>query len=101
MIPFLSGILAMGYFVAGLFFVRFWKQTGDRLLGMFGLAFWILTVQRAALTMLGENHESTTFLYVIRLAAFVLILAAIIDKNRAVAPTQVKSAHCEDGAPGI
>ena len=77
-----SGILTAGYAVAGLFFLRFWRETRDRLFGIFAAAFWLLAVQRTALAMLGEATGEQVILHVIRLVAFVLILAAIIDKNR-------------------
>ena len=78
-----SGAMVMGYFVAGLFFLRFWKETRDRLFGIFGAAFLLLAAQRALLTILGlDGSTDQIFLYVIRLLAFLLILWAIIDKNR-------------------
>ncbi|MGH3995692.1 MAG: DUF5985 family protein, partial [Pseudonocardiaceae bacterium] len=41
-----SGAILMGYAVAGLFFLRFWQQTRDRLFLIFGIAFIILGLQR-------------------------------------------------------
>lgn len=80
-----SGAMVMAYFVAGLFFLRFWKDTRDRLFGSFGAAFVLLALQRLLLTITVEERESTAalLLYIIRLLAFLLILWAIIDKNRA------------------
>ena len=77
---FLMGAVAMGHFVAGLFFLRFWRQTRDRLFVMFGIAFWLLGMIRLA--MLFVDHEEREFLFWLRLVAYVLILVAIIDKNR-------------------
>jgi len=79
---FISGAMTMGYFVAGLFFLRFWIGTRDRLFLFFALAFWLLAGQRAALGLTEESLEDKTVLYVVRLVAFVLILIAIADKNR-------------------
>lgn len=79
----ISGAIVMGYVVAGLFFLRFWKQSRDRLFLFFALAFWVLGGQRLALALASEIVEDTTVFYVVRLLAFVLILAAIVDKNRA------------------
>jgi hypothetical protein len=79
---FLSGVLVMGYFVAGLYFLRFWRDTRDRLFGIFAAAFWLLAVQRTALTMSSNPHGDQLLLYTVRLVAFVLLLAAILDKNR-------------------
>jgi zinc transporter ZupT len=81
----LSGALAALYTVIGLFFLRFRARSGDRLFAFFAAAFFLLGVQRVALTLAREWGEHTTWLYVIRLVAFVLILWAIIDKNRATA----------------
>lgn len=78
----ISGALMMGYFVAGLYFLRFWRDTRDRLFGIFAAAFWLLAAQRAALALTANSAEEQLLLYSVRLLAFVLILAAIIDKNR-------------------
>lgn len=78
-----SGVLLMGYAIAGLFFLRFWKETRDRLFGIFATAFFVLAFQRLALAVLPTHEQDPVLLYTIRLLAFVLILWAIIDKNRA------------------
>jgi hypothetical protein len=80
--PFLLGALVMATFVAGLFFLRFWRRTGDRLFAIFAVAFWLMGLNWTLLAMLRGRDEVNTSLYAIRLVAFVLILAAIIDKNR-------------------
>ena len=78
----ISGAIVMGYAVAGLFFLRFWRETRDRLFVIFAAAFWILGLQRLALAVSRDMVEDDTGLYLIRLFAFLLILVAIIDKNR-------------------
>lgn len=78
---FLAGAMTMGYAVAALFFLRFWYGTRDRLFLFFSLAFWLLAIQRAALGLTSESLEDQTA-YIVRLAAFILILWAIADKNR-------------------
>jgi amino acid transporter len=79
-----SGAMVMGYLVAGLFFLRFWRDTRDRLFAIFAGAFWLLALQRALLTVSAraDGGEGSVWLYGLRLLAFLLILAAIIDKNR-------------------
>jgi len=77
----------MGYLVAALFFLKFWRNRRDRLFAWFAAAFTILACQRLALGVLNPqnaNHfeEDHPGFYVIRLCAFVLILIAIMDKNR-------------------
>lgn len=79
----ISGALIMGYAVAATFFIRFWRLTADRLFAMFGAAFFILAVQRLALATTIRTEGSTVWLYALRLLAFLIILAAIADKNRA------------------
>ena len=79
----ISGAIVMGYLVAGLHFLKFWKRTADRLFLLFSLAFALLAVQRAALSLLTSHPETHTYLYGVRLLAFLVIIYAIIDKNRA------------------
>ena len=78
---FLLGVIAVACAAAGLFFLRFWRTTRDRLFAIFAIAFWVLGLNWAALAVIKQD-EARTWLYVIRLAAFVLILVGIIDKNR-------------------
>ena len=77
-----TGAIVMGYAVAGLFFARFWRQTRDRLFLIFAVSFWLLGIQRLALALTSAVVESDTAFYLVRLFAFLLILAAIIDKNQ-------------------
>lgn len=83
----ISGAMAMAYAVCGLFFLRFYKDTADRLFLIFAVAFSLLAAQRTLLTVLAGRPDAHLALYVVRLLAFVLILAAIVDKNRASPPT--------------
>jgi Ca2+/Na+ antiporter len=78
----LSGAIIMANLVVGLFFLRFWRRTHDRLFAMFAAAFWMLAVNRIVLASLDVESEFRTSVYLVRLAGFVLILIAIIDKNR-------------------
>jgi hypothetical protein len=80
-----SGAIVMGYAVVGLFFLRFWRETRDRLFLIFAGAFWILGAQRLALVLSRGMVEDDTGLYLVRLFAFLLILGAIVDKNRSSA----------------
>ncbi|MDP4200166.1 MAG: DUF5985 family protein [Bacteroidota bacterium] len=82
-IALLTGIISMGYGVSGLFFLRFWRQTRDRLFFVFAIAFWLLSIQQLAFALSSESAEDLTYLFVIRLVAFILILGAIVDKNLA------------------
>ena len=82
LVPFLSGLLVAGYAVAALFFLRFWRQTRDRLFAWFGASFALLALQRIALVSAGQLPFDVYWYYVLRLIAFVLIVVAIVEKNR-------------------
>jgi hypothetical protein len=79
---FSAGAIAMGYAVAGLFFLRFWRDARDQLFLLFSLAFFVLAANRVGAELIGPPEGVSPYIYWIRLAAFVLILVAIIDKNR-------------------
>jgi hypothetical protein len=69
--------------VAALYFLKFYRKSGDRLFVFFSAAFGILGINRLFFVLIDAPDEARTALYVIRLLAFMLILYAIIDKNRA------------------
>jgi hypothetical protein len=77
-----GGMLVTGYLVISLFFFRFWTEQRDRLFGFFSAAFFLLAVQRALLSFFGEHESVSIYLYGTRLVAFLLILVAILEKNR-------------------
>lgn len=79
---FLRGALVMGCAVAGLFFLRFYRQTQDRLFLFFASAFWVLGLNWVVLAFYRVEHEARHYTFVIRLVAFVIILLGIADKNR-------------------
>jgi hypothetical protein len=76
---FLLGAVTTGCLLAGLFFLRFWRLSRDRLFLIFCLAFWILAINW---TLHALGSPINEYLYVLRLLAFGLIALAIMDKNR-------------------
>jgi uncharacterized membrane protein HdeD (DUF308 family) len=78
----LLGAIAMGNLIIGLFFLRFWKKTHDRFFLFFAVAFTLEGINRIVLGLKFESNEYEPFIYLVRLLSFVLILIAIIDKNR-------------------
>jgi hypothetical protein len=80
---FLNGATMLACLAIGLFFFRYWRETRDRLLGIFAVAFWVFAVNRVLLLVLDDEAE--IWVYVSRAAAFLLIILAIVDKNRAPA----------------
>jgi hypothetical protein len=84
-IDFLNGVAFAASLAVGLYFVRLWRETRDRFFALFGLAFWMLAFNRVLLHWAAPADEHQHYFYVIRLLAFLLIIAAIVDKNRSAA----------------
>jgi len=69
--------------VASLFFLRYWKVTGDRLFAFFAAAFALLALNWLALSVIDPAFEARHLIYLLRLSAFVVMIVGIVDKNRA------------------
>lgn len=78
----ISGAMMMCCWVAALFFVRFWSKTGDRLFAAFAWAFALMGVERLVLGLYSRPNEAHLSVYLVRLVAFLLLIMAIVDKNR-------------------
>lgn len=76
-----AGALIFGYLTAALFFLRFWRRTGDGLFIAFAMAFALMALNQIALAFLPVAKEEAHFIYLIRISAFALILFAIVRKN--------------------
>jgi len=83
---FMAGALVLAYWAIGYFFLRFWKKTRDRLFRAFAWAFWVLAIERVILLFIRADFEFRPLVYLVRLTAFLLILWAIFEKNRAASP---------------
>ena len=79
---FLLGAVALGCAVAALFFARFWRNTGDQLFAWFAATFALLALHWTLVALTAPTNEHRPFIYLVRLAAFVVILAGIAEKNR-------------------
>jgi hypothetical protein len=79
---FLSGAIVMASWVAGLLFLRYFRDTRDRLFLIFALAFWVLSLNWIALAIGQPADENQHYYYITRLVAFLLIIWGIIVKNR-------------------
>lgn len=79
---FFSGGAATASLAIALFFVHYWRTTRDRFFALFALAFVAFGINRFVLALVASPSEDRPALYLIRLAAFLLILVAIVDKNR-------------------
>lgn len=79
---FLMGACATLYAVAAVFFLKFWARTRDFLFLAFAAAFAAEGLNRVRLFNVPHPNEGTVGVYVVRLLAFLLVLAAILLKNR-------------------
>ena len=82
MFDFVSGLLVMGFLVAALFFLRYWRQTHDGLFAAFSAAFALLALNQTLLVFTHMPVEERSPLYLLRLAAFTIIIVAVVVKNR-------------------
>lgn len=87
---FLFGITFAVFMASGVFFFKFWKASRDRFYLYFCIACWLLACERVAILFSDSVHstgtpttETVVWVYLIRLIAFLFILVAIINKNRA------------------
>jgi hypothetical protein len=81
MIEFFSGAVTLGFLVAAGFFLRFWRQTADRLFLAFALAFVLFALNQALASWLTVLIEPASLVYALRVLGFIIILGAIVDKN--------------------
>lgn len=78
---FVNGLLSAGFLMAALFFLRFWRRTRDGLFAAFAAAFALLALAQPLPVLTGIPSESEAPIYLIRLAAYLLIIWAILHKN--------------------
>ena len=79
---FLLGVIVTCMLVSSAYFFRFWRRTGDSLFLGFALAFFVEGVNRASFLTLDDPTGGAPLAYGIRLFSYLLILAAIAQKNR-------------------
>ncbi len=77
----LTGAIAMASLLIALFFLRFWRNSGDRFFLYFALSFLIEGVHRLLSNFFLATHEDSPLHYLVRLLAYGLILLAILEKN--------------------
>ena len=83
----LWSMTAMASVGVAVFWVRFWRQTGDRFFAFMAVAFALFGANLTLLAALNPEHESRHLIYLLRLAAFLVIIIGIVDKNRARPPS--------------
>ena len=78
---FLSGATAAGFVLASVFFLRFWGRTQDGLFAAFSAAFLLFAANQTMITLGGVPSEYQSWVYLLKLAAFALLILAIISQN--------------------
>ncbi|MEX5745996.1 DUF5985 family protein [Massilia sp. X63] len=81
MIQMMYGAISMASLTIALFFLRFWRNTGDRFFLYFALSFFIEGLHRVYSAVLNEAGEDSALHYLIRVLAYGLIVWAIVEKN--------------------
>jgi hypothetical protein len=79
---FLTGAIAMSCLVIALFFLRFWRSTGDRFFIYFSLSFALEALLRIVMALMARSTDESAVVYLVRLLSYCLILLAIVGKNR-------------------
>ena len=79
---FLVGIILAASLVASIFFLKFWRATRDQLFLAFAVALALEGLTRVYTLVTADTYEGTPAIYVLRLVAYLIILAAIFRKNR-------------------
>jgi len=95
----LVGALTISSWVVGLFFLRFFRTSRDRLFVFFALAFLLLGCNWLGLAIVDWSEETRHWIFVLRLLAFVLVLVGAIDKNRR-ASSRAAGAKAREPRPG-
>lgn len=78
----LLGAIATTSLVAAVFFLRFWREGRDRFFLLFALSFFVDAGNRVAQALSSKPNEGSPAIYLVRLVSFLLIIAAVIGKNR-------------------
>jgi hypothetical protein len=79
---FLSGAIVMGFTVAGLLFLRYWRRTREKLFRTFAASFFLLAINYLWLAVTKIPVEERSPLFLVRLLAFALIIYGIVQSNR-------------------
>lgn len=82
LVAFLQGVSATAAWVSATIFVRYWRESRDTLFALFAIAFTLLGLSWALLSILNPVGDASPYIYGLRLVAFLLLIAAVIQKNR-------------------
>ena len=78
---FIDGAMTMAFLANALFFRRAWAKSRDSFFALFSAAFALMALERIPLAFVSAGQHERSFIFLIRLLAFVLIIVAIVRKN--------------------
>lgn len=79
---FFLGVIATASITAGLFFLKFWRATRDIFFLGFAASFVIEGLNRSVVLFTQTPNQAGLWTYLVRLVSLLLILGAIMEKNR-------------------
>ena len=85
--PLISGAIIMGYAVAALFFLKFWRRTRDILFLAFAAAFLLMAMTPLLTIVMKVPREEQSPFYLLRLLAFLILIVAVVAKSAARSPS--------------
>lgn len=80
MVDFLRGGTLMAEVGIAVFFLRSWRETHDRLFIFFAAALFVMAISQVVIVYF-DGTDSTPYAYWLRLAAFLLLILGIVEKN--------------------
>lgn len=83
LVSLISGMIAAGFLVAALFFLRYYRSTRDALFIYFTVGFVLMALEKLAVLIVPDWFPEPPWLFIVRLLAFIAIGAGIWEKNRA------------------
>lgn len=86
LVLFVSGALCAGFAIAALFFLRFFVRTRDVFFAAFAVAFALMAGNQAVAGVSHAGAGEDPRAYLLRLAAFVVIIVAVLGKNTPTKP---------------
>lgn len=75
------GATVMACFTITAFLINSWQRTRDRFFLFFAVSFFVDGAGRILMGVFDYPEETKPLIYLMRLAAFLLIIIAILDKN--------------------
>ena len=81
MIEALSGVVTIGFILAAALSLHRGREAGDRLFLAFGIALALLALNQVLAIWLGDDHVRVGYVYLLRVIAFVVILAELVPQS--------------------